>query len=81
MRALGYTDKQIAIAVHSARRGIGQAFKGLTPKTMRETIRARNTQKYGDPLGPSIDYLRGRGKTWGEIIESATRTGGKDLGF
>ena len=81
MRTLGYTEKQIAIAAHGARRRIGRVFKGLTPKSMRETIRTWNITKYGDPLGPSVSYLRGRGKSWSDIIESATQTGGKDLGF
>ena len=41
----------------------------------------RNIQKYGDKLGPSIEYLRQQGKSWDDIINSALRTGGKDLGF
>ena len=38
-------------------------------------------EKYGDKLGPTIEYLRAQGKTWEQIIESATRAGGKDLGL
>jgi hypothetical protein len=38
-------------------------------------------ERYGDPLGPSIEWLRARGKSWDDIIESASRTGGADLGF
>jgi hypothetical protein len=44
-------------------------------------IHARNLRRYGDPLGPSIEWLRAQGKTWEQIIESATRTDGRDLGF
>jgi hypothetical protein len=36
---------------------------------------------HGDPLGPTIDWLRAQGKSWEEIIESAMRPGGADLGF
>ncbi len=46
---------------------------------MLEKIYARNLSKYGDKLGPSIEWLREAGKTWEQIIESATRSGGKDL--
>ena len=38
-------------------------------------------QKYGDKLGPTIEWLQSKGKSWTQIIESATRTGGKDLGL
>lgn len=37
--------------------------------------------EYGNPLGPTIEQLRAQGKTWEQIIESATRPGGEDLGF
>jgi hypothetical protein len=30
---------------------------------------------YGDRLGPSIEWLRARGKTWDAIIDSATNPG------
>ena len=44
-------------------------------------IYQRNVAKYGDKLGPTVDFLREKGKLWEQIIESAGRTGGKDLGF
>ncbi|MDN5205233.1 hypothetical protein QQ008_27870 [Fulvivirgaceae bacterium BMA10] len=42
---------------------------------MREKIYARNLEKYGDRLGSTIDWLRKQGKTWDEIIESASKPG------
>jgi hypothetical protein len=81
MRMGGASAEQIARALHAERRAIGVRYKDLTPQALREEIYARNRQKYGDPLGPSIDYLRRAGKSWNDIIESAKRTGGKDLGF
>jgi hypothetical protein len=51
----------------------------MTPSDLREQIYARNLEKYGDPLGPSIEWLVEHGKTWEDIIESATRPGGKDI--
>jgi len=51
------------------------------PAPQPEAIYARNLEKYGDKLGPTVDWLRAKGKSWEEIIESASRSGGKDLGF
>jgi RHS repeat-associated protein len=81
MLAQGASSEQIARTLHAQRREIGVKYKDLTPEELRETIYARNRAKYGDPLGPTIDYLRDKGKSWEDIIESAARTGGKDLGF
>jgi hypothetical protein len=51
------------------------------PSHLRTQIFERNLERYGDPLGPSIEWLRTQGKSWDDIIESALRTGGEDLGF
>ena len=56
-------------------------YKSLTPADKLKEIHARNLEKYGDKLGPSIEWLREQGKSWDDIIESSTRSGGKDLGF
>ncbi|MFJ6480954.1 MULTISPECIES: FG-GAP-like repeat-containing protein [unclassified Streptomyces] len=81
MRAAGASPEVIARTLHKARRDIGVKYKDLTPEPKRNEIYERNLGKYGDKLGPSIDWLRANGKTWEQIIESATRTGGKDLGL
>jgi hypothetical protein len=46
-----------------------------------KAIEARSIEKYRNALGPSIEQLRAVGKSRDQIIESATRTGGKDLDF
>ncbi|MNT71113.1 hypothetical protein D3C72_2095670 [compost metagenome] len=74
-------SEQVARALHQLRRDLGVQYKNLTPAEILETIYARNLEKYGDKLGPSIDWLRANGKSWDEIIETASRPGGKDLGF
>jgi filamentous hemagglutinin len=81
MRKAGASSEDIARALHAERRALGVEYKNLTPSDILDKIYARNIEKYGDKLGPSIDYLRRRGKSWDDIIESATRTGGKDLGL
>lgn len=63
------------------RRELGIKYKDLTPPELLKQITERNVQKYGDPLGPSIKWLRDNGKSWEEIIESASRPGGKDINF
>lgn len=73
--------EQIAIAVHGARRSLGAQFKDLTPPDLLKKISERNTEKYGDSLGPSIEWLHSRGKSWEEIVESATRPRGEDFDF
>lgn len=81
LRASGAGSEQIARTVYAARRALGVQYKGLTPDAFLEKIYERNLAKYGDKLGPSLDWLRAQGKTWEEIIESALRPGGKDLGL
>ncbi len=81
MRAAGESPETIARTLHAERRSLGVEYKELTPEPLRSEIYKRNIEKYGDPLGPSIDWLRARGKSWENIIESATRPGGADLGL
>lgn len=81
LREAGKSSEEIARILHAERRAIAVRFKDLTPPDMLEKIYARNLEKYGDKLGPTIEYLRGRGKSWEDIIESASRAGGADLGF
>ena len=44
-------------------------------------IFARNLARYKDKWEPWIQWYRERGESWQEIIESSSRTGGKDLGY
>ena len=80
-RAAGVGEEATARMLHSLRREIGVEYKKLTPPEMQEIIRQRNLQRYSDPLGPTIEYFREQNKSWQEIIDSASRSGGKDLGF
>jgi hypothetical protein len=81
LKMAGADIEALARALHAERRAIGEQFKALTPADKLAEIYERNLQKYGDKLGPTVDWLRAHGKSWDQIIESATRTGGKDLGF
>jgi hypothetical protein len=81
LRKAGKSEEAIARTLHQKRRDIGVKYKDLTPPEKREEIYQRNQKLYGDKLGPTIDNLIGKGKTWEQIIESASRTGGADLGL
>jgi len=72
-------EEAIARTLHAARRSLGVEYKNLTDPTLLERIYERNLQRYGDKLGPTIEWLRNRGKTWKQINESASRPGGKDV--
>ncbi len=81
-KARGDSKENIGKMLQKMRREIGEKHKDLTPKEFREEIYKRNIDKYGDPLGPTVDWLRKKGgKTWDEIIESALRPGGQDIDF
>jgi hypothetical protein len=81
LRAGGASDEEIAQQLYQARRDIGVQYKALTPEPKLSEIYARNLAKYGDPLGPSFQSLLDSGKSYQDIIESAQRPGGQDLGF
>lgn len=81
LRQAGASDEQIARAANAERRAIGQEYKDATPEPMKSQIYGRNEEKYGDPLGPTYDYLKAQGKTDQQIIDASQRTGGGDLGL
>lgn len=54
--------------------------KEMTPPEVREVIYARNLERYGDELGPTVDWLREHQKTWDQIVDSAVRVGGRTWG-
>jgi hypothetical protein len=71
----GSTSEAIARAMHAARRQLCQVFKEQAPEPQRTRIFARTRAVYGDPLGPGVEFLRAQGKSWEDIIDSASRPG------
>jgi hypothetical protein len=71
----GSTPEEIARVMHAARGQLCQVFREQTPEPQRTRIFDRTSAVYGDPLGPSVEYLRTRGKSWEDIIDSASRPG------
>ena len=81
MKIAGSSPEDIARKLHGTRRELGIKYKSLTPDALLQEIYQRNIQKYGDKLGPSIEWLRNNNKSWEDIIKSSSRSGGKDLNF
>jgi|GEM_PF-3164411 len=81
MEKQGKNAEEIARKVYQLRRDIQIQYRQNTPKEMLDKIYQRNLEKYGDKNGPSIEWLRKAGKSWEDIINSAGRTGGQDLGL
>jgi hypothetical protein len=79
MREGGSSKEEIARSLHAARRALGVKYKDMTPPEALKAIYQRNVEKYGDRLGPSIEWLLEHGKSWDDIIESACRPGGGDI--
>ncbi len=77
----GSGEESVARHVFARRNRLKETYRSLTPPEMLSKIEKRNIEKYGNPNGPTIEWLRSSGKTWQQIIESACRSGGKDLGF
>jgi hypothetical protein len=59
--------------MHAERKRLADAFKESTPKPLRSRIYNPTPTLYGDPLGPRIDDLREKEKSWDDIIERAAR--------
>jgi hypothetical protein len=57
LRAAGKPEEEIARTLYEERRQIGAKYKNLTPEPIRRRIYDINAQRYGDPLGPSLESL------------------------
>lgn len=64
MRDESRSSEMIARAVHAERTRLAAVFKELTPEPLRSRIH-----------GPAIESLQSRGKSWDDIIDSATGPG------
>lgn len=80
-RAAGQTTEATARMLNAERNALKLKYREFSPSESVKLYEQRNLEKYGDPVGPSVEYFRAKGKTWEEIIDSAARPGGKDLGF
>ena len=75
MRSDGQSPEMIARVICAERRRLTARFKEQTPEPWRSRIYKRTLTTYGDAIGPTVESLRAQGKSWEQIIESATRPG------
>jgi len=75
LRSSGADAEQIARTLHAERRALAAHFKEATPEPLRSRLYERTLRVYEDRLGPTIEFLRARGKSWEDIAEGATRVG------
>jgi len=68
----GATKEDVAKTLHQMRRDLGVKYKDATPQPLRDYIYSRNSEYYGDPLGPSFESLLIT-KNCDDIIASAAR--------
>jgi hypothetical protein len=75
MLVAGIDEEQVACwAVHH--RGLLKLkYRELTPRDALAVIEAWTFKRYGNCLGPTVDQLRARGKSWADIIHCAARRG------
>ncbi|MCR2805202.1 hypothetical protein [Paenibacillus soyae] len=69
----GKSETEVAKILHQARREIGVKYKDVTPEALRNYIYSINMNRYGDPLGPTYEFLKLQGKSDADIIRSASR--------
>ena len=80
-RAAGQDPEAIARQLVDSRNSLKLKYRAQSPADAVLKFEQRNIKEYGNPVGPSADQLHAAGKTWDQIIESAARPGGSDLGF
>lgn len=80
-RSAGLDEETVAHWVVNERNALKDKYRALTPQPVRERIVAQSAQKHGSAAGPTVEQLRGQGKSWSEIIDSATRPGNHDDAF
>lgn len=77
MCGAGASSEAIASAVHERRR-LTAAFKEVAPEPWRSRIHIRTPGAYGDPVGPTIQNLRARGRSWDDIVNSVLSQASRD---
>jgi hypothetical protein len=74
MREAGASDEDIARTLNGLRNQAKVVTRALMNPDDVPALEARNMAKYGDPIGPSADYLFERYGSWQSVIDAAYRT-------
>lgn len=71
----GVSEENVARWAVAERNILKQAYRDLTPESILARIVARTLKRCGNETGLSVGDLRSAGKSWRQIIHSATRAG------
>ena len=75
MLASGIGEEQVACWAVEQRGLLKLKYRESTPADALAVIEAWTFKRYGNSLGPTVEQLRARGKSWADIIHSAARPG------
>ncbi|MCQ4208610.1 hypothetical protein [Streptomyces longispororuber] len=74
MRDAGAFDEDVARRMVDMRNDAKEITRaGMSPEEVA-VLEARNTAKYGNPLGPTADQLYAKYGSWQQVIDASTRT-------
>jgi hypothetical protein len=77
MLSRGVAEAEVAEWANQARNALKAEIRNRGARIVKVVAEWRNVRKYGNPLGPTAEQLRARGKTNAQIIESAARDSAK----
>ncbi|MDR9469321.1 hypothetical protein, partial [Marinospirillum sp.] len=79
MQASGASLEEVAAFAHKKRNEIKKPALEAAPPDLLNKIVERNVKIYNNSSGPTFEQLVDSGKTFKQIIESTTRSGGGDI--
>lgn len=80
MLSQGISEKDVAIWAIDRRNQLKVLYRGDTSASKVREAEERNIKKYGNPIGPNAEFLQKyRGKSWSDIIKSASKPDGTDM--
>ncbi|WP_437672676.1 RHS repeat-associated core domain-containing protein [Sorangium sp. So ce131] len=71
----------LAARTLEGRRAIEATYREKMTPEARERLEKQNLEKFGDPLGATVDHLRGQGWSWDKILKASVKTDTGKLGF
>jgi hypothetical protein len=74
MRRLGRTTEQIARQLVGDRNALKVETRALMKPEEVAQLEARNLKKYGDPVGPTPEWLFDKYGSWDKVLEAVKRT-------
>jgi len=77
----GKSQREIAEEVLSQRNQLKIKYRNISPSNSKKLMEERNLRKYGNKVGPDVDYFLNKGVSLEDIIEKANRAGGQDMGL